>query len=124
MDHRDFYGSSWATFSFNSLETTLGLRNEFTEHSPDYPKEATDLKISLNFPAICNVIEEWFVLDEYRTENADNKESETTTAKVSKISWTKSELLKNSRKFNFDITPKVLCRSSAIKQIIFKYPYY
>ncbi|KAK4014698.1 rab proteins geranylgeranyltransferase component A 1 [Daphnia magna] len=119
LDHRDFYGSSWATFSFNSLKNTLGLIDEFKEHTTQSQKEASDLNISLNSKAVCNAIEKWFILDECKTENDDShQECEASRGKTSRINWTKSELLKNSRKFNFDISPKLLYSRGEMVEVL------
>lgn len=106
VDHRDFYGSNWATFSFNTLQNTLGLVQDLEENDINTPA-AEDGNILINVqPKTCfsNVLEKWHILDENPpAADSDSPDSEA----VKKQYWTKAEILKNSRKFNFDLSPKV-----------------
>jgi RAB protein geranylgeranyltransferase component A len=105
VDHRDFYGSNWATFSFNNLQNILGSDKDFNviAKEKESQKETRNLLINLNSNTICNIVEKWFIPDEDVQVNMEEVDS-----KFCKQTWTKSEIVKNSRKFNFDLSPKVM----------------
>ncbi len=109
VDHRDFYGSNWATFSFNNLHNILGENKGLTECIEETKKETNSLHISLNSNTVLNIVDKWFISDEDVEATIGNQHGiEETNNKIVKQTWTKSEVLKNSRKFNFDMSPKVI----------------
>lgn len=71
-------------------------------------EETQNLNINLNSNTICNIVEKWYLPDEDVQGNIDNQKNlEETINKVPKETLTKSEILRDSRKFNFDLSPKV-----------------
>nr|CAH0099335.1 unnamed protein product [Daphnia galeata] len=108
VDHRNFYGSNWATFSFNNLQNILGSKS-LNKDSTKTVEETQNLNINLNSNTICNIVEKWYLPDEDVQGNIDNQKNlEETINKVPKETLTKSEILRDSRKFNFDLSPKLL----------------
>ena len=59
------------------------------------------INIKPNTP-FSNIVQNWYIPDDPQVD-CDIPPSED-----HKPSWTKSEILKNTRKFNFDLSPKVL----------------
>ena len=109
VDHREFYGSNWATFSFNNLQNILDANNKFTECIKETKKKTKNLHINLNANSVFNIVDKWFISDEDVEANVDNQQRiDETNKKDLRQTWTKSEILKNSRKFNFDLSPKVI----------------
>lgn len=91
------------SFSFNNLQNTLGLAKEHIELLDK--NEDNHLNLNFNNP-IHNVVEEWNVTDEGNVTNNSSLDC-LDTSKESSRSWTKSEILQNFKKFNFDLSPKV-----------------
>lgn len=106
LDHRDFYGSNWASFSFSNWENTLGLPQESPDVLTDKPGEGSNISINIKSNSIHNVVEMWHISDE--TAPTNNEETQVITSPAAQQTWTKSDILKNSRKFNLDLSPKVI----------------
>ncbi|XP_046453961.1 rab proteins geranylgeranyltransferase component A 2-like [Daphnia pulex] len=119
VDHRDFYGSNWATFSFNNLHNVLGVNKGLTECIEETKKETYSLHIGLNSNTVLNVVEKWFISDEDVEATIDNQlRIEETNNGILKQTWTKSEVLKHSRKFNFDLSPKLLYSKGEMVEVL------
>ncbi|KAK4886577.1 hypothetical protein RN001_002848 [Aquatica leii] len=112
IDSNNYYGGLWASFnldSINKLVTENELRNELDKK--DLLKEnetlysvgnnAFNLKIQSQTWNLPEKLEEQ---NEVQTETVDAKED--VDVKVDE-SWTQEKLLKLSRKFNIDLTPKL-----------------
>ena len=118
IDHRDYYGGNWASFSFSNLQSVLDPQTvcqsvvdpQIGDESAPSGLVDKDLTLRSNFTSFTNVEQQWniVVFEEVPAEN-DNPESETQSPPDHKKVWTKEEILKESRKFNFDLSPKV-CR--------------
>ena len=109
LDHRDFYGSNWASFSFNNFENALGLSTNVTNSQNEGIQNESNPEILIvNYSnPVQNVEEKWNIHDNL-TEDPENLIiNQDTDHKVMTHQWTKSEILKYSRKFNFDLSPKV-----------------
>ena len=146
IDHRDYYGGNWASFSFSALQEFLSKKNKFvSEHSE--PTNLQSLSLNYSVETITNVEEQWSIPDdiplqkeiqvpeqaetnsmqdavsepsaELPSPESTSTEEQTVDAssnvqQPSKVLppkpetvWTKKEILKNSRRFNLDLAPKV-----------------
>lgn len=108
VDHRDFYGSSWATFSFNNIENVLMTPSQkLTKNDPQ--ECAENIKLSSNSSCLQNVNEIWHCPEKVAEDNvAEEAPSERSVYQDPLIRlWTKCDLIEASRKFNFDLSPKV-----------------
>jgi hypothetical protein len=91
------------------LHNVLGVNKGLTECIEETKKETYSLHIGLNSNTVLNVVEKWFISDEDVEATIDNQlRIEETNNGILKQTWTKSEVLKHSRKFNFDLSPKVM----------------
>lgn len=126
FDHRDYYGSSWASFSLKALqdfihESSSGLDRE---SQSTQPIDGSKL-LHLNYKTLpfIDIQEEWFTpscqeqipvsMEKTETpshlpENLADKEVDKLRACAPETVWSKEEILKNSRRFNLDLSPKTL----------------
>ncbi len=108
VDYRDFYGSSWATFSFNNIENVLKTPSqELTKNNPQ--ECAENIMLSLNSSCFQSVNEIWHCPEKVDEDNvAEEAPSERSVYQdpLTRL-WTRCDLIEASRKFNFDLSPKV-----------------
>jgi len=127
IDHRDYYGGNWASFSFSNLQSVLDPQTvcqsvvdpQIGDESAPSGLVDKDLTLRSNFTSFTNVEQQWniVVFEEVPAEN-DNPESETQSPPNHKKVWTKEEILKESRKFNFDLSPKVLFSRGEMVEVL------
>lgn len=107
LDHRDYYGGNWASFSFSNLQSVvdpLALDGGAGSCSSGNVLSLRDGSTSFS-----NVEQAWNIIPEASAEGG-SPDLETESPPDSKKIWSKEEILKESRKFNFDLSPKV-CQS-------------
>ena len=106
IDHRDYYGSSWASFNFNNLQSVVHqvIDDADSGTSGTIPQSEADLlRLRKDFSGFLNIVEQWNAIPEV-LENTPQTETAENPQKI----WSKAEILKESRKFNFDLAPKVV----------------
>ena len=116
IDHRDYYGGNWASFSFGNLQSVIEPEDE----SPGSGSSETDLPLRNGSTSFTNIEQQWNAVPEVPPEDvrpeekAAGEEEATAGAEpepksppVPKKTWSKEEILKESRRFNFDLSPKV-----------------
>ena len=101
LDSRDYYGSSWASMSMNALRQFLVEKKKLTETKKC---ESSTLKASpvgaatlLDYhrDRFTNVSEQWYLPEQARSEE------------IREGFQTRADLIKESRRFNLDLSPKV-----------------
>lgn len=140
LDYRDYYGSSWTTFTFNNIprppdSSLINLQDKDNEEKieGDFPIQ---IVLSSTSNCIQNVTEKWSVPDGKDT--SCDEANATYQDKTLQTSWSKKEIEQNFRKFNFDLAPKILysrgdmvevlissgiCRYAEFKNVSFIYLY-
>lgn len=98
LDGNDYYGGDWASFNLDNLQAYLDRENESTEKTKH---DEADIPYRLqNRNNIYNIVQKWHVDDEI-----DYK-------------WKKCEILKQYRKFNIDLAPKLLFFKGHLIQLL------
>jgi len=135
VDTAKYYGGDWAAFTWDGLQEWI--KEEEKDQDPEYDVKLEDKEELVNFgrkKTIVNVQEKWFcdvdkdvpespIKDASSTESADQpscakddintdgtKDTESDQASVIDIKplWLKETLISQSRKFNLDLTPRLL----------------
>ncbi|KAJ6649626.1 Rab proteins geranylgeranyltransferase component A [Pseudolycoriella hygida] len=107
LDSNEFYGGYWASFNLENIKT---LQETSSGRSDVEVNSLSDncMKLSENLCRLVNVIQEFHVGDE---ESAG--EENTTSSK-----WTKQKVMKDFRKFNIDVTPKLLFSRGSLVELL------
>ena len=105
LDTARYYGADWAAFTLEGLQQWIAETGGEIEDSQPETETLGDLEegevlVKLKEqPTVENIRETW-------TRQDVVEESEETP--VSETKWTREELMKQSRKFNIDLTPRLL----------------
>ena len=114
LDTAKYYGADWAAFTLDGLQQWIAETKEEKEDSQaetdagaEVALEEGEVLVKLEKkPTVENIQETWTSKPE-EEEKDEEKTLETDTA-TSETQWTREELLKQSRKFNIDLTPRLL----------------
>lgn len=99
LDSNDFYGGYWASFNLDNIITVQQTSSSGTDESQISELSDNSIKLSDNLCRLVNVSQEFHVCDVTPT---SDEQGDTVSVK-----WTKEKVMKEFRKFNIDITPKV-----------------
>lgn len=110
IDANDYYGGQWASFNLESIQSFVSKTpsTECIIDNVEYRWRTESIKTTSSK----NVI----VASE--TSSVDGKEvssGSTDEDPVEDVEWTKAKVLKEFRKFNIDIIPKVLNRINSVR---------
>ncbi|XP_055906238.1 rab proteins geranylgeranyltransferase component A [Eupeodes corollae] len=95
VDPNDFYGSCWASFNLENFQSFL----------------SNNIKTETNDIAYTKQI--WYI----PAEETDTV-TETETSSTNEDDWTQTKVLKSSRKFNIDLTPKLLFSAGKLVDLL------
>ncbi|XP_037048018.1 rab proteins geranylgeranyltransferase component A isoform X2 [Bradysia coprophila] len=98
LDSNDFYGGYWASFNLDNIKTVKQTSSNGTDDIQVNELHNNSIKLSDNLCRLVNVSQEFHVCNQ----QSDEVEG-TADAK-----WTVDKVMKEFRKFNIDITPKLL----------------
>lgn len=91
LDANDYYGGQWASFNLDSIQSLIDSK-------------------SSNDCVIENAKHQWFVEEsenQSTNESSDSNPNENNDVTANVVVWTKEKVMKDFRKFNIDLTPKV-----------------
>ncbi|XP_055855161.1 rab proteins geranylgeranyltransferase component A [Episyrphus balteatus] len=97
VDPNDFYGSCWASFNLENFQSFLA--NNITTETNE----------------IAFTKQNWLIPTSSEEEQVDNDNQIPST---NEDNWTQSKILKNSRKFNIDLTPKLLFSAGKLVELL------
>lgn len=118
MDPNDFYGAYWASFNLDNIQS---LSSAGTDESLLNRIENNSLAVRDNSCRLENITQQWYALEEENPETGDTQAPEdgATTASVAPSdAWTKSRITKEFRRFNIDITPKLLFSRGTLVELL------
>lgn len=98
LDSNEFYGGYWASFNLDNIKIVKETSSNGTDDIEINELRNNSIKLSDNLCRLVNVSQEFHVADTQSVEG----EEETASTK-----WTVGKVMKEFRKFNIDITPKV-----------------
>ncbi|XP_055372850.1 rab proteins geranylgeranyltransferase component A [Condylostylus longicornis] len=93
LDPNEFYGGTWASFNLESFQDFIARVNQKDQN-----------KTFQNACGITSGEQEWFI-----EENSEESEND---------NWTKERIVKEFRKFNIDLTPKLLFSSGKLVELL------
>lgn len=110
IDANDYYGGQWASFNLESIQS-------FVSENPSTKCIIDNVEYRWRTESIKTTSSE-NVIDASETSSVDGKEvssGSTDEGPAEDVAWTKARVLKEFRKFNIDITPKVFNRINSVQ---------
>ncbi|XP_041972703.1 rab proteins geranylgeranyltransferase component A 1 [Aricia agestis] len=101
LDTSDHYGGLWASYNFD------GLQKFIKEVKSDPAKQ----------PQVYNLTEKWYI-EKDSTQDEEKKEGEENKTEESKKIWSQSSFASEYRKFNIDMTPKLLFSRGPLVELL------
>lgn len=101
LDSNDFYGGFWASFNLENISNYIEkCKDNVDEHQQCIENDI--LKLDKSFSKIINPMEEWNLKEEEEDSQG----------------WTKKKVLKEFRKFNIDLSPKLLFARGMLVEVL------
>ncbi|XP_052737862.1 rab proteins geranylgeranyltransferase component A 1 [Bicyclus anynana] len=102
LDSRDHYGGLWASHNFEGLQKFI---KEIT----------TDPSRQLQ---VYNLIEKWYIPKESQEVKQEGEDGKTEDGKEAKKVWSQADFASEYRKFNIDMTPKLLFARGPLVELL------
>jgi len=114
LDNAKYYGGDWAAFTWEGLREWISDTSDDSSNDDDVDSDSDSVELDEgetivklnNKKTVTNLRETWGSADEsVKSEHKGDSEDATVE---SSARWTKDEMQKQSRKFNIDLTPRLL----------------
>lgn len=120
LDPNDFYGAYWASFNLDNIQSLSS--SDGTDDSLANRIENNSLAVRDNSCRLENIAQQWYALEEEEKPADDTLTTEDGTIAAVASSpadvWTKSRIAKEFRRFNIDITPKLLFSRGTLVELL------